>query len=1058
MNIAEFAIKKNVITMVMTVFVVIAGIVAYGNLSRLEDPEFTLKNATIMTPYPGASAAEVEEEVTNVIEKAVQELGQLDFVESTSTRGMSNVKVTIKDQYDKNKLPQVWDELRRKVQNYQVQLPPGSGPSLVNDDFGDVYGAYIAITGEGYTYKELQDFVDLLKRELLLATDVKKIIDYGRQPEVIYVEMNRQKMAQLGISQEDIYNSLGAKNLPADAGKITIGTEFIPINPTGEFVSEKQFGDLLISAKSSDKLIYLNDVATITRGYKEPPDKILRYDGKPAVGLGISTVLGGNVVVMGESINQKLKELEPQAPLGMELEVISLQSDSVVKSIDSFIDNLVAAVLIVVVVLLIFMGVRCGLIIGFILFLTICGTFIFMDMFHVTLERISLGALFIALGMLVDNAIVVTEGMMIKIKQGEDRLKAAKEVVAQTGTPLLGATIVAILAFAAIGTSDDSTGEYCRTLYQVILISLSLSWVTAVTVTPLLGKMFLKGKDPKKDISKADADPYAGGIFRLYKKGLETSIKYRWVTLAVTAGLFILSIYGFNFIKNSFFPVSTRPQFYIDFWMPEGTHIRDTEKALVQAEKYLMDLEGVDHVTSAIGGGEIRFILVYAPETPSTSYGQILINVDDYERIKTMAPQAQKDLEALLPDVTVNVRKFPLGPGEGGKIQVRISGPDHEELRLLAKKAENVIIADGGAQGMRLDWREKIKVVRPQLLEAQARKAGITRPDLAKEMKSSFLGIKTGVYREEDYLIDIVARAPEDERLNVDNLNNLTIWSSVAQKAIPIKQVVSEYKTEYEDATIARRNRKTTITIHTDMRSGLSSELLARIKPKIEKALNVDVGQVLGKTFGPNEDPFKKFTDKTLPIVFNREMPLKGMPGYSLGWGGENEDSAKATAALSGSIPIFAVLMILIVIFLFNALRQPLIIWLCVPLALIGVSAGLLLFDQPFGFMSLLGLLSLSGMLIKNAIVLIDQIDLEIKSGKDHYQAIIDSGVSRMRPVMMAALTTILGMAPLLRDAFFVSMAVTIMFGLGFATILTLIVVPVLYSVFFKVPNKKDGE
>jgi len=421
MNIAEISIRKSVITITLTIVLIYAGFKSFQSLPRLEDPEFTIKEAVILTPYPGASASEVEQEVTNVIEKAVQELGQLKRVESTSSRGLSTVKAIIKDEYDKKGLPQVWDELRRKVNDYQSQLPPGAGPSLVNDDYGDVYGVYLAITGEGYSYAELKDYADLLKRELLLVQYVKKIVLYGEQPEAVYVEMSRPKMAALEISQQDIYNTLRAKNLPADAGDIEVGTEKFPISPTGEFTSESEFGDLLISGRGSDSLVYLKDVADVRRGYREPPKNLLRYNGKPAIGLAISTVQGGNVVTMGEGIDRTIKELEPLAPLGMELEVISLQSESVTQAINGFVVNLLEAILIVVVVLLFAMGLRSGLIIGAILFITICGTFVFMGMWNITLERISLGALIIALGMLVDNAIVVVDGMKIRWRRGRTR-------------------------------------------------------------------------------------------------------------------------------------------------------------------------------------------------------------------------------------------------------------------------------------------------------------------------------------------------------------------------------------------------------------------------------------------------------------------------------------------------------------------------------------------------------------------------------------------------------------------------------------------------------------
>jgi multidrug efflux pump subunit AcrB len=1046
-NIAELSIRKSTITWVMTVLLIVIGANAFFQLSWLEDPEFTIKDAIITTPYPGASAAEVEEEVTNVIEKAIQQLGQLKYVESRSSRGVSVIKAKIKDEYDKYRLPQVWDELRRKVNDAQAQLPPGAGPSNVNDDFGDVYGIYVAITGKGYTYKEIYEFAKLLQRELLRGEDIKRIELYGVQPEVIYVEMRRDKMSELGVSQQDIYSALAAKNLPASAGHVNLGPMYLPVHPTGEYQSEQEFGDLLISTRgeSSDRLVYLRDVANIIRGYQEPPTTICRFDGEPAIGLGISTVLGGNVVTMGESLKRLLAELESQAPLGMKANVIALQTDAVTAAVNGFLVNLAQAVGIVILVLLVFMGLRSGLIIGTVLFVTITGTFIFMNMWDVTLERISLGALVIALGMLVDNAIVVTDGMRVKMEQGVDAITAARDVVGQTGVPLLGATVIAILAFASIGTSQDSTGEYCRTLFSVILISLTLSWVTAVTTTPLFCKTFFKTATPGSGEQK---DPYAGKLFQVYKQFLSISIRSRWITVGIVVGLFVASLIGFGYIKTMFFPDAPRPQYYIDFWFPEGTHINETLRNMEQAEDHLLSTDGIEHVATFIGGSQIRFLLTYTPENQYYSYAQIMVEVDDFRKISSLLNSTLTDLEAMFPNAIVNTKAFMLGPSEGGKIQLRLIGPDHQVLRKLGSKALAIIESDPVAKGVRIESRAKVMLLQPELAEAQARRAGITRLMLSQAIETAVEGTTTGLYRERDELLPIVARSPEIERTDFDAFVALQVWSPAAQKMIPVGQVVTGFETEFEDPHIWRRNRTKMLRIHADQRTGLPSELLARVKPKIEEALGVDTEQVLGSPV-PAED----WNVSTIRVVDQHQVPLKDMPGYYLGWGGEVEDSARAQGALAGSIPVFFGLMILAVIFLFNSIKKTAIIWLTVPLAIIGVTVGLLLFKQPFGFMALLGIMSLAGMLIKNAIVLIDQIALELSSGKEPFQAIVDSGVSRLIPVSMAAMTTILGMIPLLKDVFFISMAVTIMFGLGFATILTLIVVPVLYAIFFLVPN-----
>jgi multidrug efflux pump subunit AcrB len=622
--------------------------------------------------------------------------------------------------------------------------------------------------------------------------------------------------------------------------------------------------------------------------------------------------------------------------------------------------------------------------------------------------------------------------------------------VGQTGVPLFGATMIAILAFASIGTSQDSTGEYCRTLFSVIMISLSLSWLTAVTTTPLLCAAFLK---VKKNSGDATADPYGGPLFGFYRKFLSTSIRYRWITVVVVVGLFVLSLAGFGQVKQMFFPDSPRPQFFIDFWLPAATSIEETEREMDRAEEYLLAQEGVVHAATFIGGSQIRFLLIYTPENSYYSYAQIMVEVEDSKQIPDLLVSTLDDLGKLLPGAIVNTKSFMLGPSEGGKIQLRINGPDPEVLRRMADQAIAIIEADPAAKGVRSEWMDQVMVLEPQLAEAQARRAGITRQMLARAIEAAVEGTSVGVYRERDELLDITARSPETERLSFGDLNTIQVWSPAADQMVPAAQVVTSFTTGFENPHIWRRDRVRMLRIHADQRTGLPSELLARVKPKIEQALGVDVLAITGSEVAPGD-----WNVNTIKVVDEGRYPIAGMPGYSLGWGGEVEDSSRAQAALAGSIPVFFGLMILIVIFLFNSIKKTLVIWLTVPLSIIGVTAGLLLFNQPFGFMALLGVMSLAGMLIKNAVVLVDEIGVQLETDKAPFAAIVDSGTSRLIPVSMAAMTTILGMIPLLKDAFFVSMAVTIMFGLLVATVLTLIVVPVLYAIFFRVPSPEAAE
>ena len=618
---------------------------------------------------------------------------------------MSTVTVRIKDQYDKNSLPQVWYELRRKAGDVQDQLPPGAGASIVNDDYGDVWGIFVAIYGDEYTYAELKEVAKLLRRELLLVHDVAKIEFWGDRSEAVYVEPNRDRMSQLGIHPTHIIDTLRDKNLVADAGRVQVGPEFVAIAPTGTFETVKEFEDLLIKGGPLGQQIFLRDVADVRRGYVEPPRTVLQHDGHLAIGLGISTTKGGNVVVMGEAVEARMKELAERIPLGIEFGVVSLQSQAVTTSISGFLVNLVEAVVIVVIVLFVFMGWRSALIIGFVLALTILATFIFMSPWNVALERISLGALVIALGMLVDNAIVVVDGMLVRVQKGQASTDAARDVVAQQSLPLLGATAVAIMAFGAIGLSDDSTGEFCRSLFQVVLLSLGLSWLTGMTVTPLWCVMFLKQEQQAGD---AAADPYGGFVFRMYRAGLLSVIRFRWVTVLVVLVVFGISLWGFQFVDNSFFPESTRPQFMVDVWLPQGTHIDETVHTSNEIQEYLSGLEGATHVTTLTGAGGLRFLVTYAPEKANTAYMQFLVDVEDYELIEQLVPEVEEHLLAEFPNVEVYGRKFLLGPGGGGKVQARFSGPDANVLRSLAEESITILFEDGGAKAVRTDWRQRV--------------------------------------------------------------------------------------------------------------------------------------------------------------------------------------------------------------------------------------------------------------------------------------------------------------------------------------------------------------
>ncbi|KAE8178674.1 efflux RND transporter permease subunit [Photobacterium carnosum] len=1018
-DIATYFIKNKVISWMLTLIFLVGGTVSFFGLGQLEDPAFTIKDAMVVTAYPGATPQQVEEEVTYPIEKAIQQLTYVDEVNSLSSRGLSQITVTMKNNYGPDDLPQIWDELRRKVNDISSNLPPGVAKPKVIDDFGDVFGVLLAITGEGYSYKELSDYVDYLRREIELVSGVGKVSVTGNQQEQVFIEISMQRLSSLGISLDTIYNILATQNLVTSAGAVRIGDEYVRVHPTGEFKNVDELGDLIITDKGANGLIYLRDVADIKKGFKEIPDNLVSFNGHQALNMGVSFVDGVNVVEVGQRVMQRLAELKEQQPVGIDIDEVYSQPTEVDKSVSGFVVSLGQAVAIVIIVLLFFMGLRSGLLIGLILLLTVLGTFVFMKWMAIDLQRISLGALVIALGMLVDNAIVVVEGILIGMQKGRTRAQAASDIVTQTKWPLLGATVIAVMAFAPIGLSQDSTGEYCRTLFTVLLISLMLSWFTAISLTPFFADIFFKNVNVEQ--GENQKDPYSGIFFVVYRKSLEFCMRRAWLTILTLILMLGGSLYGFTLLKQSFFPASTTPMFMVDVWLPEGTDIRATNTTLKSLEKVVNAEDGVDYVSSSAGKGSQRFMLTYAPEKSYASYGELIVRVKSFEDVIPVMRKFSQSMNKDHPEVEYKLKQVMLGPSSGSKIEARIVGSDPTILRGIASQVVDVMNADPGAFNIRHDWRERTKVIEPVFNESQARRYGITKKEVDELLQMAFSGINIGLYREGTNLMPIVARLPEEERVDISTIEGMKIWSPAIQGYIPLQQVVLGVNVRWEDPLVVRKNRKRMLTIMADP-DPLGDETAASVQARL------------------------------LPIIETIDLPA----GYSLEWGGEYESSADAKASLFQTMPMGYLAMFLITIFLFKKVKEALIVWATVPLAIIGVTIGLLLLNTPFGFMALLGFLSLSGMLVKNGIVLLDQIEIEIASGKEKYLAVVDAAVSRVRPVCMAAITTVLGMLPLLPDVFFKPMAVTIMFGLSFATVLTLIVVPVLYRLFHKLKIPAD--
>ena len=1012
MDIARASIKRYKIILFICLLTLIGGVMAYFEIGKLEDPSFTIKTAVISALYPGANAYEVEQEVTSRIEDAVQAMGEIKHIRSRSTPGLAIIYVDIKDKYTSKELPQIWDKLRQKVNDAQVYMPSGA-TVLINNDFGEVYGQYYALVGDGYTMKELYDYADFLKKNLVLVDGVASVKILGEQTEAIYIEFSASRMSALGLSPLMVFSILTQQNTLTSVGQITLGDRYIRISPTSAILSVEDIGDLIIGGAGGN-LTRLKEVATVKRDYVEPQTFKLKFNNRPALAIGISTVEGGNVVDMGRAVSKRLKELEAFRPIGIELNEIYMQSEQVVKSTNDFIINLIESLAIVVGVLLVFMGLRSGLIIGLVLLITVSGTFVIMNYVGITLQIVSLAALIIALGSLVDNGIVVAEGMLVGTERGMSLEDSASDSVESSKWAMLGGTFIAVLAFAPVGLSEAQAGEFLRSLFQVVGISMMLSWLAALIAAPALGKLMLKP-------SKQEGDPYDRFLFRMYKKILEGCLRNRILTIIITIAMFAGAMLIFSQVDTSFFPDAETAYFNVDLWSQEGISLEGQEKATQKLVDYINSQEGVKNVSQFVGGGGLRFMLTYSPPENNTAFSQLLIEMNDAKDTRDILLKTQAYIDEQMPELDGYCRLFARGSGMSEKIGLRIYGEDPKILRQIVKQALEIMEKDPSSKFVRDNWREPVEVIKPQILKDQMQNLGLTRPLINLAMQAATTGFTMGAFRDGDKTLEIKAAFNPDERNNIELLSSLPIWSPSVNKAIPLGTVFSNLETVFEDNIIMRRDRSRYISAMSEIKFGANSDkMLARLKEKIE----------------------------ALKLPF----------GYSLEWGGEHELSDESMAGMAVAFPPAILIMFVIMIFLFNGFRQTIIIFLSLPLILIGVVGGLWLAGMDVSFLAIVGLLSLVGMLAKNSIVLLDQVSADFEAGKDKYKSIVEDGVSRLRPVAMSALTTVLGMIPLIWDIMFGPMAVTIMAGLTVSTILTLLVIPVLTAIAYNVPCPDEDD
>ncbi len=1010
MALADYALRNRVVTSFALFLVFAGGIFAYWNMGKLADPVFTIKTALIVTPYPGASPREVDQQITRVLEEYVQAADEVKTIRSTSRAGISLIYVDMHEYNQTDQIQQLWDILRRKVELAQTALPPGARPSIVYDDYSDVYGIFLALTGDGYSNAQLERYADYIKRELSLVKDVKRIQLYGIRTECITVTINRDRSAQLGIPPGRIVQLLNAQNEIISQGELISGDYRIRVDSSSDtFHSAGDIGELIIQGHDAEQF-RLKDLAEISRGYIRPSEPVMRFNGQPAIGITISAAHGANVVEMGEAVGRRLEELMQNLPAGVNIDGVYYESQFVKDSIKKFMTNLLASVGVVILVLLLAMGFRSGMIIAGNLIFSIMGTLIVMMIWGINLQRISIAAMILVMGIIVDNAIVVTEGSLVDLQRGQPRDKAAVDPARRTAWPLLGATVIACLAFAPIYLAPSNVGEFCASLFQVVSVALMLSWILAMTQTPVFSYRFLK-----LSARAARTQPHSSRPYQIYRALLLWTLRHRLLTLAGVLLLFVLGNIGFGHVPKVFFADSDMEQFFIDYRRPEGVHLQAVSQDLKKVEDHLATLPEVQSYATCVGQGPPRFAVSITPEPTNDSFGQIIVNVKDYRTIDRLIRHLSAWFPEHLPRGEPHIWKYINGPNADYDVEARFTGPDPRQLRILAEKAKTVMRREALARNVCDDWRERVIIADVDYSQQKARPAGVERRDLGYALQSATDGLTVDIFRENEEMIPVRIQYSDQE---IDSIHTLPIWGAKGT-SIPFGQAITRFNVRWEDPIIRRYNRRHVIRAQCDPVLGVTADtLLKKVRPRIEAF----------------------------------ELPR----GYQLEWEGIYEDSQESQAATRKYLPVVLIIMLFILVALFNTIRQPLIIVLVIPLAIIGISAGLLLFRQNFSFLAILGTYALIGMLIKNAVVLLDEIDAEIRAGKKPFTAVRDSAVNRMRPVMMTSLTTICGMAPLVTDPLFSSMAVTIMFGLAFATVLTLFVVPVLYSLFFRITYEEN--
>jgi len=1011
-NLSQWAITHRALVLFMMIVLGGGGIYSYFNLGRAEDPSFTIKVMIVNVAWPGATASEMQTQVADKIEKKLQELPYLDRVESYSQPGVSFIQVILSDRTPPAKVKDLWYQVRKKVGDIRGELPNGIVGPRFNDEYGDVYSALYMLTADGLTLAQLKDRAEDIRQRLLRVPDVNKVDIIGEQPQKIFIEFSHAKLATLGITPQQIFDSVARQNAITSGGAIDTSADRINLRVTGAFSGVDAVAAVPVEA--GGRTFRLGDIAQVKRGYEDPPSFIAREGGKPALGLGVSMQDGANIVTLGENLKKAMDAVIAELPVGIEVTQIADQPRIVEGSVSEFVETFIEALGIVLLVSFLSLGWRTGIVVALSVPLVLAIVMMTMYSAGLDLNRITLGALIIALGLLVDDAIIAIEMMVVKMEQGFDRARAATYAWTSTAFPMLTGTLVTAAGFLPVGFAKSSSGEYAGGIFWVVTLALVASWFVAVVFTPYLGLKLLP--DFAKAGAHADPDAiYDTRVYRTLRRVIAFALRHRLAVAGITVLMFVGSLAAFPFVQQQFFPTSTRTELFLEMRLPEGTAIGATDATAKQAEKLVAGDPDIATYTTYVGQGSPRFWLGLNPVLPNANFAQIVIvtkDLDARERVKARLDQAIAD--GALPRARVRVDRFVFGPPVGFPVQFRVVGPDPLKVREIAEQVRAVMAHNAKIVDPHLNWTEQEKSIRLEVDQDRARALVLTPQDVSQTLQTLLSGYTVTQYREGIEHIDVVARAVPAERLELDHLPTLTVTTRNGV-AVPLSQIARLHY-EYEDPILWRRNRDLVITVRGDI---------------VDNVQAPDV------------------TNEVLPKLDGIKQALPY--GYRIETGGSIEESVKANASLAAVFPVMAVVMLGLLMVQLQSFSRLALVFVTAPLGLIGATGALLVSSRPFGFVALLGLIALAGMIMRNTVILVDQIDRDIAAGHARYRAIIDATVRRARPVALTALAAILGMIPLARSIFWGPMAITIMGGLLIATVLTLLVVPALYALWFRV-------